>query len=87
MGVTGFHHLLLKLSRNERSRTEGLAGALAGYVDEKGRTENVCIGTNAKNSKQHYLTRPTKTGNFHGQAAVLWTATALLRLGNRLQVQ
>ena len=60
--------------------------ALAGYVDEQGRTQNVCIGTNAKNSKEHYLNRPTKTGNFHGQAAVLWTATALLRLGDRLQV-
>jgi len=56
--------------------------ALASYVDEKGRTENVCIGTNAKDSKEHYLTRPTKTGNFHGQAAVLWAATALLRLTN-----
>lgn len=60
--------------------------ALSGYVDEQGRTENVCIGTNAKNSKEHYLTRPTKTGNFHGQAAVLWTATALLRLGDQLEV-
>ena len=56
--------------------------ALASYVNEKGETENVCIGTNAKNSKKHYLTRPTKTGNFHGQAAVLWSATALLRLNN-----
>ena len=54
--------------------------ALAGYVNEKGETENVCIGTNAKDSKEHYLTRPTKTGNFHGQAAVLWAATAMLRL-------
>jgi rhamnogalacturonyl hydrolase YesR len=54
--------------------------ALAGYVDDKGRTENVCVGTNAKDSKKHYLTRPTKTGNFHGQAAVLWAATAILRL-------
>lgn len=54
--------------------------ALAGYVNEKGKTENVCIGTNAKNSKEHYLTRPTVTGNFHGQAAVLWAATAMLRL-------
>lgn len=54
--------------------------ALAGYVNENGETENVCIGTNAKNSKEHYLNRPTKTGNFHGQAAVLWSATALLRL-------
>lgn len=57
--------------------------ALAAYVNEKGETENVCIGTNAKNSKNHYLTRPTKTGNFHGQAAVLWSATAILRLNSK----
>jgi len=57
--------------------------ALAGYVNDKGETENVCIGTNAKDSKKHYLTRPTKTGNFHGQAALLWSATALLRLNKQ----
>jgi len=54
--------------------------ALAGYVNEKGEVENVCVGTNAKNNKKHYLTRPKKTGNFHGQAAVLWAATAIMRL-------
>lgn len=54
--------------------------ALAGYVNEKGETENVCVGTNAKDNKKHYLTRPRKTGNFHGQAAVLWAATAMVRL-------
>gem|GEM_PF-245739 len=54
--------------------------ALAGYVNEKGEAVNVCIGTNAKNSKRHYLTRPRSTGNFHGQAAILWAATAMVRL-------
>ena len=54
--------------------------ALAGYVNEKGAVENVCVGTNAKDNKKHYLTRPKKTGNFHGQAAVLWAATAMIRL-------
>jgi len=54
--------------------------ALAGYVNEKGETENVCVGTNAKDNKKHYLTRPKSTGNFHGQAAVLWAATAMIRL-------
>lgn len=55
--------------------------ALAGYVDENGAVREVCVGTNAKNSKKHYLTRPRHTGNFHGQAAVLWAATAMARLG------
>ncbi len=54
--------------------------ALAGYINEKGETGNVCVGTNAKDNKKHYLTRPKKTGNFHGQAAVLWAATAMVRL-------
>lgn len=58
--------------------------ALAGYVNEKGKTENVCVGTNAKPRKKHYLKRPTQTGNFHGQAAVLWAATAMYRLQKKL---
>ena len=54
--------------------------ALASYVNEKGEVRNVCVGTNAKDNKKHYLTRPKSTGNFHGQAAVLWAATAMIRL-------
>ncbi len=54
--------------------------ALAGYVNEKGAVREVCVGTNAKNNKKHYLTRPRHSGNFHGQAAVLWAATAMVRL-------
>ncbi len=54
--------------------------ALAAYVNEKGEVENVCVGTNAKDNKKHYLTRPKQTGNFHGQAAVLWAATAMVKL-------
>ncbi len=54
--------------------------ALASYVNDKGEAMNVCIGTNAKNKKAHYLNRPKTSGNFHGQAAVLWASTALVRL-------
>ena len=54
--------------------------ALASYVNEKGEAMNVCIGTNAKDNKKHYLTRPKTDGNFHGQAAVLWASTALVRM-------
>ena len=57
--------------------------ALAGYVNEKGKVRNVCVGTNAKKNKRHYLTRPRSTGNFHGQAAVLWAATAMVQLQQR----
>jgi unsaturated rhamnogalacturonyl hydrolase len=54
--------------------------ALAGYVNDRGEVREVCVGTNAGNKKKHYLTRPRSTGNFHGQAAVLWAATAMVHL-------
>lgn len=58
--------------------------ALSSYVNEKGEAIDVCVGTNAKPRKKHYLTRPTSTGNFHGQAAVLWAATAMIKLQEKL---
>lgn len=57
--------------------------ALAGYVDRNGEVRNVCVGTNARNNKEHYLSRPRSTGNFHGQAAALWAATAMIRLNKQ----
>ena len=56
--------------------------ALASYVDNKGRAMNVCIGTNAKNRKTNYTRRMKTSGNMHGQAAVLWAATAMVRWQN-----
>ena len=53
--------------------------ALTTYLDEKGDISNVCAGTNKKNDYQYYIDRPRRTGDMHGQAPVLWCATALLR--------
>jgi hypothetical protein len=39
----------------------------------------VCAGTNKGTTIQYYLDRPRNTGDLHGQAPVLWTASALLR--------
>lgn len=58
--------------------------ALSAYVNEKGEAIDVCIGTNARKRRRHYLNRPKRTGNFHGQAAVLWAATAMVRLQKKL---
>jgi rhamnogalacturonyl hydrolase YesR len=52
--------------------------ALAGFVDQNADVTNVCMGTNKENSYDYYLARPRKTGDFHGQAPVLWAARALL---------
>ena len=53
--------------------------ALVGYVDQNANVTNVCVGTGKKNDLGYYLTRPRHTGDMHGQAPVLWCASALLR--------
>lgn len=53
--------------------------ALVGYVDQNANVTNVCVGTGKKNDLDYYLTRPRNTGDMHGQAPVLWCASALLR--------
>jgi rhamnogalacturonyl hydrolase YesR len=53
--------------------------ALIGYIDQHADVTSVCAGTNKLNDLNYYLTRPRMTGDFHGQAPVLWSASALLR--------
>ena len=53
--------------------------ALAGFVDQNADVTNCCEGTNKFNSIDYYLLRKRKTGDFHGQAAFLWAANAILR--------
>jgi len=57
--------------------------ALANKVDSEGLISDVCVGTGAKNDLQHYLDRPRAIGDLHGQAPLLWTATALVRANNK----
>lgn len=52
---------------------------LAGFVDQNGDMTSVCVGTGKNNSLEYYLERPRHTGDDHGQAPVLWAASALLR--------
>jgi rhamnogalacturonyl hydrolase YesR len=53
--------------------------ALAGYIDQNADVTSVCTGTNKLDDLDYYLARPRRTGDFHGQAPVLWAASALLR--------
>jgi len=53
--------------------------ALVTCIDENGDVRDVCEGTNKKADRQHYLDRQRVTGDLHGQAPVIWCATALLR--------
>lgn len=53
--------------------------ALVSHLDKDANLTDVCIGTNKGYSVQYYLDRGRETGNLHGQAPMLWTATALMR--------
>ena len=53
--------------------------ALVQFINDDGDVRDVCEGTNKKNSREHYLQRKRLTGDMHGQAPVLWCASALLR--------
>jgi rhamnogalacturonyl hydrolase YesR len=48
------------------------------YLDREGNVSNICEGTGKGFSIEYYLKRQRKTGDFHGQAPVLWAASALL---------
>jgi len=53
--------------------------AVVGYIDQNNDITQVCEGTGKKNDLQYYYERRRRTGDFHGQAPVLWAASALLR--------
>ncbi len=53
--------------------------AVTGYIDQNNDVTSVCAGTSKKDDEEYYLERPRKTGDFHGQAPILWAASALLR--------
>ena len=61
--------------------------ALVDNLDENYELRNVCVGTNKAGmvvgpdleiQLQYYLDRPRCTGDYHGQAPLLWTAAAIL---------
>ena len=53
--------------------------ALVDHINEAGDIDSVCEGTNKKNDLQYYYDRRRNVGDNHGQAPVLWCATALLK--------
>lgn len=53
--------------------------ALAGRLNPDGKIPDVCAGTNKGTTLEFYLNRPRILGDLHGQAPILWCASALLR--------
>ncbi len=53
--------------------------ALISYINSNDELTEVCEGTNIKNDRTHYMQRKRIVGDLHGQAPLLWCATALMR--------
>jgi unsaturated rhamnogalacturonyl hydrolase len=52
---------------------------LVKYIDADGNIANVCEGTPKGSTVEYYLARRRNVGDLHGQAPLLWSASALLR--------
>jgi rhamnogalacturonyl hydrolase YesR len=52
---------------------------LISYIDQNDDLHEVCEGTGKKNDRQYYFDRKRNIGDLHGQAPILWCASALLR--------
>jgi rhamnogalacturonyl hydrolase YesR len=76
--ITGVKEKWLDANTYESAARKAWLG-LVKYIDANGAIRNVCEGTIKKNDLQYYLDRKRITGDLHGEAPVLWSATALLR--------
>jgi rhamnogalacturonyl hydrolase YesR len=76
--VTGVKNGWLPAKPYARAARKGWL-ALVRYLDANGDVQNVCEGTNKKNELEYYRKRQRLTGDLHGQAPILWSASALLR--------
>lgn len=57
--------------------------ALTRYINEDGKLSDVCVGTGQSTDINYYLQRPKTTGDFHGQAPLLWFADKLLAMSGK----
>ncbi|HWY67711.1 MAG TPA: glycoside hydrolase family 88 protein [Terriglobales bacterium] len=76
--ITGVKNGWLDRKTYAAAARKGWLG-LVSYLTPDGDIRNVCEGTNKKNDLQYYLDRARLTGDLHGQAPILWSASALLR--------
>lgn len=79
--ITGVRNKWLDENKYAPAARKGWMGLLT-FLEANGDIRSVCEGTNKKNDLQYYLNRARNTGDLHGQAPLLWCATALLRKNN-----
>lgn len=76
--ITGVKNRWLNAKVFAPAARKGWLGVVS-YLDENADVKNVCEGTGKKNDLQYYFDRARITGDLHGQAPILWCASALLR--------
>jgi rhamnogalacturonyl hydrolase YesR len=85
--VTGVKNSWLPADRYGAAARKAWLG-LVDHIDGQANVTDVCAGTgeafpttgsDLHAQVQYYLARPRSAGDFHGQAPVLWSASALLR--------
>ena len=76
--ITGVKSGLLDEKKYGLAARKGWLGVVKN-IDDNADTHEVCEGTNKKNELQYYYDRKRNVGDLHGQAPVLWCATALLK--------
>jgi rhamnogalacturonyl hydrolase YesR len=68
---------ILKGNRYRKAYQKAWLG-LTDYLGKDGKITEVCVGTGQQNNINFYLNRPRTTGDFHGQAPLVWFAWSLL---------
>lgn len=76
--ITGVNKGWLDHKTYGQAARKGWLGVVS-YLEPNGDIRNVCEGTGKKNDLDYYLQRARNTGDLHGQAPILWCATAFLR--------
>ena len=76
--ITGVKNGWLDEKTYGTAARKGWLGMIS-YLEPNGDLRNVCQGTGKKNDLQYYFDREKLTGDLHGQAPILWCASAFLR--------
>jgi rhamnogalacturonyl hydrolase YesR len=76
--ITGVKNGWLDKKTYAPAARKGWLGLIS-YIEPNGDIRDVCEGTGKNNNLQYYLDRKRNTGDLHGQAPILWSASAFLR--------
>ncbi len=86
--ITGVNHHWLDAESYAPAAIKAWTELVTNHMEDDGDLIGVCIGTgegyeeageDPEAQLQYYMDRPTSTGDYHGQAPLLWSTAALLR--------